>query len=387
LQTQVWPWAVTTSHDARLVVACSFVIAAAAVLGRWYLRTAFGARIEPAPFWRSAAWRGACFATIILGLAVAFPNGQIGAGVAVGVLAGADLQLTLWALGTAPQIGVLVRLFVLSPVHLGAIGAALAVLITDTGPGVAALGGLYLGVISAFVTTLLVVGLLGSLALHFEREYEAHRLDVAARERAHRAHWLHDDVLSEVRLASLRITTGTANREQIHAELLDLDHRLRMRQLDELIRGGNPPVYEILQPHLRRAQSLGMRLVDVPTHEVTGTVLTEDEAALLHRVLSLLTSNAINAGATELSVGLRLPAGALEVSVTDDAGGFDLAAVPEGRGLHRLVTDLAPGSVWREDAPGGSTVSVRMPREGADAVGEPAPADHRVPRPAARTSA
>jgi hypothetical protein len=50
------------------------------------------------------------------------------------------------------------------------------------------------------------------------------------------------------------------------------------------------------------------------------------------------------------------------------------------------MTDLAPGSVWRESAPGGSTVTVRLPREGADAVGE-LPADDRAPRPAARTSA
>src|SRR5690606_38528077 len=130
---------------------------------------------------------------------------------------------------------------------------------------------------SAVAASLVVFTLLQSLALHFEDEYEAHRIDVAARERSHRAHWLHDDVLSEVRLASLRITNGSASPEQVQRELLDLDHRLRLRQLDEMIRDGTPPVYEVLQPHLRRLQSLGVELGSVPTHEVTGITQNEPE--------------------------------------------------------------------------------------------------------------
>src|SRR5690606_17027156 len=133
-----------------------------------------------------------------------------------------------------------------------------------------------------------------------------------------------------------------ASPEQVQRELLDLDHRLRLRQLDEMIRDGTPPVYEVLQPHLRRLQSLGVELGTVPTHEVTGITLNEPEANLLNRVLSLLTSNAVNAGASTVSVGIWAPAGALEIDVTDDAGGFDLDNVPRGRGLHRLMTDLGP---------------------------------------------
>ena len=145
----------------------------------------------------------------------------------------------------------------------------------------------------------------------------------------------------------------------------------RLRQLDEMIRGATPPIYEVLQPHLRRAQSLGLRLAKVPTHEVTGVTIEEHEAGLLNRVLSLLTSNAINAGATELSVELHLPEGALYVVVSDDAGGFDLASVPQGRGLHRLMAELGPDAVVRGDAPAGSMMIVRLPRNGP-AAGTPA---------------
>jgi len=140
-----------------------------------------------------------------------------------------------------------------------------------------------------------------------------------------------------------------------------------------MIRDGHPPIYEVLQPHLRRAQNLGLRLVAVPTHEVTGVAIGEDEAHLLNRALSVLMANAVNAGATELGVGLQLPPDAIDVSITDDAGGFDLATTPAGRGLHHLVDALGPGSLTRVDVPGGSRVTARVPRRGG-AV--PAPDAH-----------
>lgn len=385
LQTRLWPWQVRTHDDAIVVVASTAVITVALLLGAYNARIALGRPILPAPFWPSFLWRGACFAVLVVGLAVCYPTGQTGAGIGFGLLAGADLVLSLWALGTAPQVSALVRQFLLSPVHLGAVGATVAVALSDFGPGVGTLVALYGAVVAAFAAAMIAMKVLESLALHFEAQYELHRMDVAARERAHRAHWLHDDVLSEVRLASLRITNGSASPEQINAELLDLDHRLRLRQLDEMIRDSTPPIYEVLQPHLRRAQSLGIRLDRVPTHEVTGELVSEQEACLLNRILSLLTSNAINAGATVLSIDLRLPPGALEVSVTDDSGGFDLAEIPAGRGLHRLMTDLGRDAIRRVDAPGGSTVTARMPRGGSDPHDDGGlPADHRVPRPAGR---
>ena len=184
---------------------------------------------------------------------------------------------------------------------------------------------------------------------------------------------MHDDVLSEVHLATLRISTGTATPEQINDELLDLDHRLRLRQLDDMMAASTPRIFEVLQPHLRRAQNLGVRLDHVPTHEVTRLELDEQCGRLLNRAVSLFTSNAINAGATRLAIDVRVVDGGerLVLNVTDDAGGFDLATVPDGRGLHTLIDELGAGAVQRYDAPGGSMMVATIPRHHPGAPHDP----------------
>ncbi|MEQ9162545.1 MAG: hypothetical protein RLN74_07555, partial [Ilumatobacter fluminis] len=146
------------------------------------------------------------------------------------------------------------------------------------------------------------------------------------------------------------------------AELEELDHRLRLRQLDEVMRGGEPHLYEILQPHLRRIQSLGIQLYRVPPLELTNRRTDSESAQLFHRAVSVLTSNAINADATRLAIDLfEVDGGQISLTVTDDAGGFDLDAVPAGRGLSNLVADLGPDRVRRRDTQNGSAVTVTLP--------------------------
>jgi len=215
-----------------LIVTAGLVVLTAAAAVVDYRAVILGEPVGGAPFWPSVIWRGLLFLVLVGGLAACFNRGHVGAGAVAGLLCGGDLTLTLWALGSDARWLDLGRRFVLSPVHLGAVGAALAAIVTSTGPSVFVVVGMYVGVWAALGVALATMKLLEALAVHFDDQYEAHRADVIARERAHRAHWLHDDVLSEVRLASLRIGSGSASAEQINAELLDLDHRLRLRQLE-----------------------------------------------------------------------------------------------------------------------------------------------------------
>jgi len=350
-----------TTFDQVLIGTAVAIGVLVATITVHYVRIAIGRPGRGAQFWPSLIARCVTFVLLVSAVAgsLSFGHGTVGA--VLGILCGADVSLTLWTLGVEANPWQRAREAFFSPVHVGALLALLLAVTTDFGSDHIVLIGLYVAVWCATITALATIHLLDVLAEHFERVFDAYRRDVVERERAHRAHWLHDDVLSEVRLASLRITSGAASAEQIQAELLDLDHRLRLRQLDEMIRDGRPAIYEILQPHLRRAQNLGVRLDVVPTHEVTGVTVSEQDAQLLNRTLSLLMSNAINAGACRLGIEVAVDDEGIEVAVTDDAGGFDFDALPEGRGLHRLMRQLGPGSVRRLDTTDGSRMVARIP--------------------------
>jgi signal transduction histidine kinase len=380
-----WDFDIITSQRAAVLGLASIATLAAVLLIVRYQRIVRGHEAVGRPLGFELVWRTTAFLLLTAVLAGTIPRAHTPGVVPLGILAGADASLTLWALGITPQARVWVWRFLTGPVHFGAIGALIAVAaFGDSLPTLRTLVGLYFAMWVGLIVAGLTVVMVNRLGLAVEQRVDEEVHDSVARERARRAHWLHDDILSEVHLASLRISSGSATPEQINAELLDLDHRLRLRQLDDMMSAGTPRVYEILQPHLRRAQNLGIRLDRVPAHEVTRLELDEECARLLNRAVSIVTSNAINAGATRLAIDLEPIDGGtrLQLSVTDDAGGFDLAAVPDGRGLSSLIDQLGVGAVQRYDAPDGSMMVVSVPLWCADRASRSEPVS-----PAAATDA
>ncbi|MGA1076615.1 MAG: ATP-binding protein, partial [Ilumatobacteraceae bacterium] len=204
-----------------------------------------------------------------------------------------------------------------------------------------------------------------------DARFDEERRDLRTKEREMRVHWMHDDVLTEVKLAKLRVESSSDASAALR-EFDELDHRLRLRQLDESLRGGDVPLYEILQPHLRRVQSAGVRIERVPSLDQSSMRVDEETGRTIHRAVGNLVSNAITAGATTLSVSLleHLDPHRVEISVTDDAGGFSLDDVEPGRGLWLLRRDLGDDAVEVVPVPDGSIVSVHV-RLGP-------PADHRT---------
>jgi signal transduction histidine kinase len=371
ISTRFDPWnfdVINSRRAALLVMATAATIAALALAAR-YQRIVRGHEAVGRPFWIELVWRAAAFLVLVVVFAGALPRAHVVGVVPLGVLAGADASLTLRVLGVVPRARTWVRRFLISPVHFGALGALLAVAtFGDSLPALRTVISVYLAMWVGLIVAALTAVIINRLGIAVDEGIAEESHDVLVSERARRAHWLHDDVLSEVHLASLRISSGSATPDQVNAELRDLDHRLRLRQLDDMMSAGRPRIYEILQPHLRRAQSLGLRLESVPSHEVTRLEVDQQCAELLNRAVSLLTSNAINAGATQLTIDLEvLDGGArLVLRITDDAGGFDLAAVPDGRGLHTLIQELGADGVQRHDVPGGSLMAVVVPRSLAD---------------------
>jgi signal transduction histidine kinase len=310
----------------------------------------------------SASFRLMASAVMFLGIVIVLPGWRALAVWPLGVAGGADGILTRWALGLSFDgrqfWGGLLR----SPVMAGVVAALTIVVLRgglswDTLATAMVFGGFTLALMAAWVTMWLLDTIRRELD---QRESDAVR---RARREEHRrrAHWLHDDVCAELQLTSLRLRTGQVTPDQVAGELADLDHRLRVRQTDELIASGDARLAELVQPALRRVQAAGVRLVDVPTLDDAQIRLHVQEARMFTRILGVLVSNAVNAGAAHLSVQLTHDDDRIAVTVTDDAGGFPDTPLPPGRGLERLVRELGPGALDIERTADGSRVRLSMP--------------------------
>jgi hypothetical protein len=346
----------------RTVVPAVAATLAGATLAVGPTRMLVGRLGAPAPFLRSLLWRGVAFLVLIVSIAAHMPGWPAVAAWAVGIVVGADVMMSTWSLGLTTNPLRWWRHFMLSPLHFGVIGALVAVAVVPgylprleslVGPYVA----LHVGLLVAVLTAMALIAIADQLRL----EFDGARALAAVQERRHRAHWLHDDVLAEVRITTLRLQGGTRSTEQVVADLEELDHRLRVRQLDELYAAGDTRLADIMQPHVRRAQTLGVRFTAMPSFDAAGHRVDEQTGRMFGRAVSVLLSNAVNAGATSLALGLEIDDEVVIVRLADNAGGFDLDEVPAGRGLDSLADDLGRRNVQRIGLPGGSLMIVTIP--------------------------
>lgn len=264
----------------------------------------------------------------------------------------------------------LVREVLTSPMHLGLVSGLVAGLLFSVRTGV---GGEIFELI-ALTEIWLLLGL--GVQMFVGATLVALEDDVAARAHAHearagrkRAHWLHDDVCAEVRALQLRLATGTFSVEQMKAELDDLEFRLRTRQLDEVLSAGEAHAAEVIQPYVRRLQSIGVEIRSMPRFEESSIVLDRTASELLRSATAGLTANASDAGASWVSIAIAFVDGSVTLTVEDNAGGFDIASVPAGRGLHALREQLGEGCIHAVPTADGSAVTVAIPLRSSPADG------------------
>jgi hypothetical protein len=284
----------------------------------------------------------------------------------LGVALGAETFLTARVLGVPVQPFAWWRQFLRSGFHLGLLAGfmVLALAARDFAESIA----LLYAVIHVVVFTAVVTVLgLGRVVSEGEREGRAKAATYAEQFHRARAHWLHDDVSGELRLVRLKLETGKLAEGEVAAELAALDHRLRVRQLDELLRSGAVQVAEIIQPYVRLAVEHGATVVETPRFDDASMVLDEPCGRTMQRAVAILVGNALHAGATTIAIRTRLGAadGQVVLEVEDDAGGFAMDDVPAGRGLDSLRRELAPGYFEVETADRGALVRAFVPL-GAD---------------------
>ena len=111
--------AITTRRAALLAFMIAATIAAVPLAVR-YQRILRGHEAVGRPLWLELAWRTTAFLLLTAVLAGALPRAHTPGVVPLGILAGADASLTLWALGVTPQARAWVWRFLTGPVHFGA---------------------------------------------------------------------------------------------------------------------------------------------------------------------------------------------------------------------------------------------------------------------------
>lgn len=261
----------------------------------------------------------------------------------LGVPAGAQAAVTLRAIGVHPTWLQVVRGFVLSTAHAGMLTGVLILAWLPVNRSlqgvVVALGLTLYTVVAVAAGTFAVVS---TLAKESERGDAERVADVRAEVHRDQAHWLHDEICAELSYLRLRLQAGPVDPDTLRRCLDDLDHRLRVRQVDEILEGGPARLGEIIQPFLRAAQNNGLHLADVPTFEIGAALLEPEVGRQVQRALAVLTANAIQAGAREMAMRASIDGKDLVIEIEDDAGGFELTAAVAGRGLDGLRRDLGP---------------------------------------------
>jgi hypothetical protein len=315
-------------------------------------------------FWPSVAWRGSAAIVLAAALAVNAPQWGAVLSLPLGIAAGAEAALAAWALGFPIEPRNWFVSWLGSALHLGVIGAMLAGLLQlgwDDGRLTVVV--LYLTLHAGIATTVATAGLLDPIRSDQLAEMRRQTEATIADEHRRRAHWLHDDVSSELRILSLRVQRDDATPAEIVAMIDQLDHTIRLRQLDEVMRSGTARLTEIIQPYVRSAQAHGVRIVSVPSFDEASLVVDASTARSVARATALFTSNALNAGATEIGYALSHDDESVTVVVTDDAGGFDLADAPAGRGLWQLARELGTENLTTRRSGRGTAVTATIHME------------------------
>lgn len=324
-------WGVPVSVAAPLLAALHVL---------WRLR----ARV-PARIWPSVVSRVLLLAAFTIGLLSTGQQWGLLWSSFVSLAMGIDLALTCLALGWEAAPRAWYRRFLTSGFHWG-VTAATATFILVRGTKS------FHVVLPAYITMHLWVGgamgtlwLISSLYWRDVAERAAAIEAVIDAERRARAHWLHDNVCADLRLVSMKVETSDLSRRAILGLLDQFDHQIRLRQLEELMATGEVSVAELLQPYIRRCQAHGADVAGLPTFETASIALSTEPARLLARAAANLTSNALNAGATQVGFSIDCDGPMLTLRVDDNAPTTTSPQLVPGRGLWKLREDLRPGDV------------------------------------------
>ncbi len=325
--------------------------------------TLFGRTQRTRPLWANLTFRSLVGLAMVGGSFGTAPGWAALLSTGLGIVIGADTSLTAYAIGWRPSPRQLWWALVSSPMHLGVVGGLVGTALAVPDIDVAdTLLPVYLTVHVWVALACVTAWSIGRMITTEAARNDLIRVETARSEHRRSAHWLHDDVCAQLRLVTLRLHRGALHTDEVVGMLDELDFALRLRQLDELLQSGSARLAEVLQPFVRNAQNHGAAVERVPTYETASAVVDRDTGQMLRHAASVLTSNALNAGATRLSFDVSVDAEQVHLAVVDDAGGFDHDDLAAGRGLWSLRHELGPGNLTIDRVDGGSRVAAHVDR-------------------------
>lgn len=304
-------------------------------------------------------------------ISIAIVAGTMSEGALFGIFAlwpfavalGAEAALCAWVLGNPIDPWQWWKSFMGSALHLGIVGAVVAsILYLGAWNALSIVAPVYIALQLCVVGGALSAAALDRFRTEVETATTVAVAAAAAAEHRQSAHWLHDDVSAELKLVELRLRDEAFGPGDVADALADLDHQLRLRQLDELFQSGTVRLAEVLQPFVRDAQRHGLEITAVPTFDDASTIVDQHFGRLFARAASVATNNSIHAGATRLGFAVHTDDDTVVLSITDNAGGFELSEVPAGRGLWQLGQELGTGNISVASTTDGATVTISMQR-------------------------
>lgn len=339
---------------------------AAAALATRPARMLAGIRRE-ARVWPSIIWRTTAACLLIAALIANAPRWGGVAVWPVSIVLGCEVALCAWRIGVDVRPVRWYRSFFVSALHFGALGAVLASIVRSADEVRNAIEYYALFHLLA-VLVCLTAGLLDLVRVVQLQADQRDANRIVADEHRRRAHWLHDDVSSQLRIVSLKVQHNAATPSDVVALIDELDHTLRLRQLDELLDSGTARLAEIIQPYVRNAQGNGVTISSVPSFEDASLMVGTATGRTFARAASVFTANAIQAGATEIGFHISHDDTEIVLGVADNAGGFELNQVPAGRALWELAHTVGPGRLDVDRVESRTTVTIRIPLDVASGV-------------------
>ena len=172
-----------------------------------------------------------------------------------------------------------------------------------------------------------------------------------------RTAWLHDTAISD--LKRVRASSRRGDADYLINEIERIEDDLRDDYLNLQITEANEIDLGALMWRYARKFRTGGRQIVLPSSDVNRTVVSGVTAERFKRFLDVTVQNAVDAGASQVSIVVVPEPSGFGIAVEDDAGGFDPDLTHAGGSLTRLRRDF-DWQISVESTPLGSNVSTHI---------------------------